>query len=131
MKKLILLALGFLVATCMGVAQVGVPVVKSTNAPNKDKVNVSTITFNYPAKDIEIAVLEKLKKEGLTPRKSKSKFVVFAGVEYFPLWDNKFDFYLRISSWSKGRCTRNCFESGCRGNMDPSFPVRKENDPAS
>ena len=81
MKKLILLALGFLVATCMGVAQVGVPVVKSTNAPNKDKVNVSTITFNYPAKDIETAVLEKLKKEGLTPRKSKSKFVVFAGVE--------------------------------------------------
>ena len=41
------------------------------------------------------------------------------------------DLYLCISSWSKGCCACNCFESGCGGNMDPSFPVRKENDPAS
>ena len=40
-------------------------------------------------------------------------------------------FIFFISSWSKGCCTCNCFESGCGGNMDPSFPVRKENDPAS
>ncbi len=126
MKKLILLALGFLVATCMGVAQVGVPVVKSTNAPNKDKVNVSTITFNYPAKDIETAVLEKLKKEGLTPRKSKSKFVVFAGVEYFPLWDNKFDFYLRISGSSNAGTIELLMTQGYNNYINPTTPEVQE-----
>jgi hypothetical protein len=126
MKKVILVTVGFFIATFFGVAQIGSPIVKSTNAPNKDKVSVSTITFNYPAKDIETAVLEKLKKEGLTPRKAKSKFVVFEGVEYLPLWDNKFDFYLRISGSSNAGTIELLMTQGYNNYINPTTPEVQE-----
>ncbi len=75
MKKIAMLSLGFLFVAMSAMAQVGMPIIKTTNAPNKDKVSVSTVTFNYPAEDIEMAVMEKLKKEGLSGKKAKAKFV--------------------------------------------------------
>ncbi len=120
MKKQLLLLSSFLLVSFLGMAQMGVPVVKSTNAPNKDKVSVATITLNYPATDIETAVIERLKKEGLTGRKAKAKFTSFIGVEYLPLWNNKFDFYIRISGSKNAGTVELLMTTGYNNYIDPT-----------
>ena len=126
MKKIAMLSLGFLFVAMSAMAQVGMPIIKTTNAPNKDKVSVSTVTFNYPAEDIEMAVMEKLKKEGLSGKKAKAKFVAFQGVEYVPLWSNQFDFYLRISGSKNAGTIELIMTQGYNNYIDPTAPEVQE-----
>ncbi|NCC99426.1 MAG: hypothetical protein EOL95_06955 [Bacteroidia bacterium] len=70
--------------------------IKSVSGPNKEVVNVFCITYNYPSKSIENAILERLKKEGLDGKKMKNNFYAFKGVKYNYLWNRTFDFYISV-----------------------------------
>ena len=98
MKKFIFLTTALLAFSTASIfAQIGVPSVKNVKGPDKDKVEVYSITFTYPAEDIAAAIKERLENEGLSGKKEKNNFVSYKGIRYNYLWNKTFDFYISIT----------------------------------
>ena len=107
MKKMISLCA---VLLCMGIAMAQTnfyqnssyisdsgakPEVKTVLNYDKNLIMGYTITFNYDAKDIETAVIERLKKEGVEGNKKKN-FYAFKGIKYNYIWNKMFDMYIQF-----------------------------------
>ncbi len=70
---------------------------KTVPGPEKDMIKVFSISYAYAPKDIETAILQKLKTEGLSYKKAKNGFYAFKGVRYNALWNRTCDFYISIT----------------------------------
>lgn len=101
MKKLVLLSIA-LIATAGLYAQNfslsgAKPEIKTALGNEKELVNLYTINLPYAAEDIQNALHERLKTEGVKGKKVKNNFYAFKEVQYTHLWDNLCDIYVSIT----------------------------------
>lgn len=75
--------------------------IQKTNGPNKEGVMAFTKTYQYPADEIEDAILEKLKEEGITGKKASNNYYAFKGVKYNSLWNRTCDIYIAVNGSQK------------------------------
>ena len=69
----------------------------TVSGPEKESVNAFTVTYSYPAKDMEAAIIDRLAKEGIKGKKAKNNFYAFKGVKYNHLWSRTCDFYVAVN----------------------------------
>ena len=74
---------------------------QKVDGPNKDGVMAFTKIYQYPATEIEDAIIEKLKEEGISGKKASNNFYAFKGVKYNSLWNQTFDFYIAVEGSQK------------------------------
>lgn len=93
----------FTLAVIAALATIGVSAVEvqKVDGPNKEQVMAFTTTYQYPADDIEDAIIAKLKEEGLSGKKASNNFYAYKGVKYNGLWNRTFDFYIAVNGSHK------------------------------
>ncbi len=75
--------------------------IQKTNGPNKEGVMAFTKIYPYPAAEIEDAILERLKEEGITGKKASNNFYAFKEVKYNSLWNRTCDIYIAVNGSQK------------------------------
>lgn len=94
MKRILIFCAACLMAyTAMAKAK---PEIKTVLNYDKNLIIGYTITYEYPVKDIESAILERLGKEGVEGSKKKS-FYAFKGIKYNYIWNKTFDMYIQFT----------------------------------
>lgn len=102
MKKFALLLVSFLAISVAALAtEKGAFTMQKVDGPTAEPVMAFARTYSYPAEDIENAILERFKNEGLSCKKAKNKFYAYMGVKYNSLWNRTLDIYFSVNGSKK------------------------------